>query len=136
MTATTRRAALAALASASALAVPSALVGATSVAIAPLSAEFRTAIDAHQLAWANVEAQPSEDEEAFEALSDLEGTTDWKLVETPCATDADFLAKISYLLRHEQRQWGEMLLSYDGQYGALAFAIELHLGERDEWRGA
>jgi hypothetical protein len=81
-------------------------------------------------------AQSSEQEEEFSALCDLEGEAHWNLAETPCATDADFIAKIAYLLRHEQRLWGETLRTYDGQYGALAFAIELHLEERDEWRSA
>ena len=105
MTATTRRAAPGALASASALVVPSALVAAA--APASLSNQLRAAIGAHQLAQANVDAHSGQPEEAFSALSDLEGEAHWKLAETPCATDADFLAKISYLLRHEQRLWGE-----------------------------
>jgi hypothetical protein len=59
-----------------------------------------------------------------------------QLAEMPCGTDADFIAKIAYLLRHEQRLWGETLRIYDGQYGALAFAVKLHLEERDEGRAA
>jgi hypothetical protein len=129
---TTRRAALTALASASALAVPSALIARTSGALfAPLSPELRAAIGAHRLAQANVDAHSGQPEEAFKALSHLEGEVHWKLAETPCATDADFLAKIAYLLRHEQRLWSE-LLSYDAQYGKLAFAVELHLEGRPE----
>lgn len=136
MSATTRRAALGALASASVLSVPSALVAATPPASdAPLSPELRAAIDAHRLAQANVDAQFSEQEDEFSALCDLEGEAHWKLAETPCATDADFLTKIAYLLRHEKRLWGE-LLSYDAQYGKLAFAIELHLEERGQERSA
>ena len=57
-----------------------------------------------------------------------------QLAEMPCETDADFIAKIAYLLRHERRLWGETLHTRDGQYGALAFAVKLHLEERDEWR--
>jgi hypothetical protein len=134
MTATTRRAALGALASASALAVPSALVApAATASLASISPELRAAIDAHRLAQANVGAQSSEQEEEFSALCDLEGKAWWKLAETHCATDAAFIAKIAYLLRHEQRLWGETLHTRDGQYGALAFAVELHLEERDEW---
>jgi hypothetical protein len=121
MSPTTRRAALTALASASALAVPSALVSATPPASdAPLSPELRAAIDAHRLAQSNVDGHSGQPEEAFSALSDLEGEAHWKLAETPRATDADFLAKVAYLLRHEKRIWGE-LLSYDAQYGKLAF---------------
>jgi hypothetical protein len=136
MTGTTRRAALTALASASALAVPSLVPAIAAASLAPISNDLRAAIDAHRLAQANVDAQSSEQEEEFSALCDLEGEAHWNLAETPCATDADFIAKIAYLLRHEQRLWGETLRTYDGQYGALAFAIELHLEERDEWRSA
>ena len=136
MSATTRRAALTALAGASALAVPSALVApAATASLAPLSPELRAAMDAHRLAQANVDAQSSEQEDEFSALCDLEGEAHWKLAETPCATDADFLTKIAYLLRHEKRLWGE-LLSYDAQYGKLAFAIELQLEERGQERSA
>ena len=135
MIGTTRRAALFALASASALAVPSAPVAPAATASLPsISPELRAAIDAHRLAQVNVDAQSSEQEEEFNALCDLEGEAWWKLAETPCATDADFIAKIAYLLRHERRLWGETLHTRDGQYGALAFAVELHLEERDEWR--
>jgi hypothetical protein len=107
MTATTRRAALTALASTSALAVPSALIApAATASLASISPELRAAIDAHRLAQANVDAQSSEQEEEFSALCDLEGKAWWKLAETHCATDAAFIAKIAYLLRHEQRPLG------------------------------
>jgi hypothetical protein len=125
VTAATRRAALTALASASALAVPTALVApAATPSLTSISSELRAAIDAHRLAQANVDGHPGQPEEEFSALSDVEGQAHQTLAETPCATDADFIAKVAYLLRHEQRLWGE-LLSEDGQYGALAFAIEL-----------
>jgi hypothetical protein len=134
MTAPTRRAALTALASASALAVPTALVApAATASLTSISPELRAAIDAHRLAQANVDGHPGQPEEEFSALSDMEGQAHQTLAETPCATDAEFIAKIAYLLRHERHLWGE-LLSEDGQYGKLAFAIELHLEERDEWR--
>jgi hypothetical protein len=137
MTTATRRAALTALASASALAVPSALVApAATASLASTSPELRAAIDAHRLAQANVDAQSSEQEEEFNALCDLEGEAWWKLAEMPCGTDADFIAKIACLLRHEQRLWGETLRTNDGQYGALAFAVKLHLEERGEGAAA
>jgi len=125
-----------ALASASAPAVPSLVAAIATASLAPISNELRAAIDAHRLAQTNVDGHCGEPEEAFSALSDLEGEAHWRLAETPCATDADFIAKIAYLLRHEQRLWGETIRTYDGQYGALAFAVELHLEERDEWRSA
>jgi hypothetical protein len=134
---TNRRAILGAVLTAgAAVGLPTAsapIAPAATASLTSISPELRAAIDAHRLAQANVDAQSSEQEEEFSALCDLEGVAWWKLAETPCATDADFIAKIAYLLRHEQRIWGETL-THDGQYGALAFAVELYLEERDEWR--
>src|ERR1700733_13033741 len=74
MTSATRRAALTAPPTPSTLAIPSALVApAAATSLASISPELRAAIDAHRLAQANVDAQSSGQEEAFDALCDLEG---------------------------------------------------------------
>jgi hypothetical protein len=135
--ATNRRAILGAVLTAgAAVGLPTAsapIAPAAPASLTSISPELRAAIDAHRLAQANVDGHPGQPEEEFSALSDVEGQAHQTLAETPCATDAEFIAKIAYLLRHERHLWGE-LLSEDGQYGKLAFAIELHLEERDEWR--
>jgi hypothetical protein len=51
----------------------------------------------------------------------------WQLVETPCATEADFLAKIAYMLEREHLELRSNF-SYRNSFGALVAAIELHLG--------
>jgi hypothetical protein len=86
------------------------------------------AIAAHRAAQAKVEGMEGHhsDEDGFSAAVDAARRTLLALAETPCVSDADFLAKAAYLVECERRLWGSVP-SDETPFGLLALATELHL---------
>jgi hypothetical protein len=130
-----RRAALTAALAAGAAAI----VPAAGAVASPVQSEaLRIAIAAHKAAQAKVDGMvtPSDPlaqgdhEDAFaSACHDAEAAL-WEVAEAPCSSDADFFAKASYLLEDVRRELRDMF-EQDGEFGKLAFAIEMHLEQRE-----
>jgi len=118
------------LAAGTAAAVFAGLRGAAHAAPSPiLSEDVRAAIAAHKAVQAMIDGMSSEDEDAWNAALDAEDKARWALAETPCQSDADFFAKVAYLLAHEYRLQGGQY-THAVAFGDLAFAIELHLEQK------
>jgi hypothetical protein len=134
--ATNRRAVLRSILAAAGAAV--ATVSATGASASPVQSEaLRIAIAAHKAAQAKVDgmvAPPDRaDQDAYEevfaeACDDAEAAL-WEVAEAPYSNDADFFVKASYLLEDVRRELRDMF-AHDGEFGKLAFAIEMHLEQR------
>jgi hypothetical protein len=70
-------------------------------------------------------------EDAFASACDDAEAALWEVAEAPYSSDADFFVKASYLLEDVRRELRDMF-SHDGEFGKLAFAIEMHLEQREE----
>ncbi|MGA2795798.1 MAG: hypothetical protein ABSE69_20245 [Roseiarcus sp.] len=126
-----RRAALGLLAGAPALAIlPASASPSTAPAALARPNAAALAVAAHKAAQATVEAmEGGADEDAFAAACDDASEALRAVAETPCATDADFLAKAAYLVECERQAWGSVL-SDEAPFGLLALATELHVKGR------
>ena len=69
-------------------------------------------------------------EDAFAAACTVTEAALWEVAEAPCSSDADFFAKALYLLEEVHRELAG-LFAHDGDFGKLAFAIEMHLEQRE-----
>jgi hypothetical protein len=121
-----RRAALGALASVSALAVAP-----VAHAAVPRSPELAAAIEAHKAAQAAIDASGDPDDVVSNALMDAESDAFHVVVEAPCASDADFFAKAAYMIGHERKVW-DSFLDDSAPFGLLAQATMLHIASRSD----
>jgi hypothetical protein len=112
---------------------------ATGASASPAQSEaLRAAIAAHRAAQAKVDGMvtPSEPlavdeyEEAFASACHEAEAALWEVAEAPYSSDADFFVKVSYVLADERRGLGD-LFSHYVDFGKLAFAIEMHLEQRE-----
>lgn len=117
---TTRRTLVAGLAVAPLAGVP-AIAGAVSAA--PMSEPLAKAIERHKVAQAAMEAAYGP-EDLSRHLCDAETAALDELAETPCLSDAEFMEKLRYLLRHETAVWGEPNMRHD--FGSVLVALDTH----------
>jgi hypothetical protein len=112
---------------------------ATGASASPVQSEaLRVAIAAHKAAQAKVDGMvtPSDPlavddhEEAFASACHVADAALWEVAEAPYSSDADFFVKASYLLEELHHELGGMF-SHDGEFGKLAFALEMHLEQRE-----
>jgi hypothetical protein len=112
---------------------------ATGASASPAQSEaLRLAIAGHRAAQAKVDGMvtPSDPlaqddyEDAFAAACHVAEAALWEVAETPCSNDADFFVKASYLLEDVRRELRDMF-AHDGEFGKLAFALEMHLEQRE-----
>jgi hypothetical protein len=111
----------------------SALAGVSTLAIAPVahaavsrSPELAAAIEGHDAAQAAVDGAHGLSDDAFSALCEAADNAMWAVAEAPCASDADFFAKVAHLLAYEHHVQGGMF-RHDVDFGSLAYAVEMHL---------
>ena len=114
-------------------------VSAAGASATPVQSEaLRIAIAAHKAAQAKVDGMvtPSDPlavddyEDAFNsACHDAEAAL-WEVAEAQCLSDADFFVKASYILEDVRRELRDMF-AHDSKYGKLAFALEMHLEQRE-----
>jgi hypothetical protein len=128
----TRRAALAVLTGA--IASAPALAAAASLAVPVLASPagpsaVAVAIAAHKAVQGKLDAMKGDGPE-FDDMCDVEGDRFCDLAETPCASDAEFFAKATYMIAHVQASWGGCL-SDGGAFGLLAVATEAHMQSRE-----
>lgn len=93
---------------------------------------LEAAIARHKAAQAAIDAFPkattlAEEEaadEAFTALTSVEGDAFDALANVPCADDAELLRKLKYMTAHEIRTWGQPYTAL--QFGPVAVALAEH----------
>lgn len=80
------------------------------------------AIERHKAAWAAFSADDRDDSH----LSDAEDAALMQLAETPCASDAEFVEKMKYMLDRHNRLWGQS----SGECDEILAAIRQHTEAR------
>jgi hypothetical protein len=77
----------------------------------PVQSEaLQVAIAAHRSAQNKIDAMPGDSDEFATAVSDAEALL-WEVAEAPCANDADFFVKASYLIGDAHRELGGMFFA-------------------------
>ena len=123
---TTRRAIMAGVAAAPVVGLP-AVAGAVSAA--PMSDALAQAIERHKAAWAAFsafDAKTAEQEEESTRLSRLDNQTLMALAETPCTSDAEFVAKLEYMVARHDGLWLDWADSTE--WPDILAAIRQHTG--------
>jgi hypothetical protein len=91
-----------------------------------LSPELSSLIDAHRVAFETFEAT-HEDDENFLSASRTEDLARYDVALRPCVSDAEFVAKLRYLMEIERSLWGEP--EFLTQFGSIAVAVREHLDQ-------
>lgn len=95
---------------------------------APSSSALAAAIAGHKAARAALEAHYGPDD-LPEDLCRAETAASEALATAPCASDAELIEKLRYLLAYEKRLWGGPHI--DRPYGVLATALDQHLNPKE-----
>ena len=98
--------------------------------MSPQPSAVAEAIARHKAAQAAHDAAPDDSDETMDPLFDVFDAATRALEElgkTPCASDAEFIEKLRYLLPQETRQSGA--LHFGLEYGSILVAVATHLGE-------
>ncbi len=90
----------------------------------PKASPLRAALAAHRRAVFAANADPEND-----ALADAVIEAEEVLAEAPCASDAEFIEKLSYLLGALRTQWGREPYPGDG-FETIAHAAAIYLDRR------
>ena len=88
---------------------------------------FAIALDRHKAAKAAWDAKPDADRIDNDPVGLAVGNTLIDLAETPCASDAEFLEKLKYLLEEESEEHGEYYKL--AEYGSIIAAVDTHFGD-------
>jgi len=95
--------------------------------MSPQPSAVAEAIARHKAAQAAHDAAPDDSDETMDPLFDVATRALEELGKTPCASDAEFIEKLRYLLPQETRQSGA--LHFGLEYGSILVAVATHLGE-------
>jgi hypothetical protein len=95
--------------------------------MSPQPSAVAEAIARHKAAQAAHDAAPDDSDETMDPLFDAATRALEELGKTPCASDAEFIEKLRYLLPQETRQSGA--LHFGLEYGSILVAVATHLGE-------
>ena len=95
--------------------------------MSPQPSAVAEAIARHKAAQAAHDAAPDDSDETMDPLFDSATRALEELGKTPCASDAEFIEKLRYLLPQETRQSGA--LHFGLEYGSILVAVATHLGE-------
>jgi hypothetical protein len=85
------------------------------------------AIERCEAAQAAYDAIPDDDDAAKRQLSGFESGVVDALARMPCASDAEFLEKLRYLLARETRIFGEP--HGRAEFGSIVVAVDRHLNQ-------
>ena len=116
---------------------------------APMSGAFAQALARHKAAQAPIDARfgSIDDDTLADVLFTAAIDALEALAETPCASDAEFLEKLRYLLAHEARieqgppngnqDFGSILIAVDCPFNVDRDFDQIPIGERGEdWRSS
>jgi hypothetical protein len=95
----------------------------------PLSPELSKLINNHRAALAAFEAT-SEDDPDFIGASRAEDEARYDVAMRPCASDAEFIEKLRYLLNAEISLWGEP--EFLTEFGSVVVAVQEYLEQRNQ----
>jgi hypothetical protein len=90
--------------------------------------QLSQAIERHKAAKAACEANPCKDDVDDDPLFNAMTAAHFDLAHTPCASDAEFIEKLRYLLAEETRIWNAFD-DPDGPFGSVVAAVDLHFNE-------
>jgi hypothetical protein len=85
------------------------------------------ALARHKAAQADYDATPDDDDAMKQQFSDFESEVVDCLARMPCASDAEFLEKLRYLLARETRIFGEP--HGRAEFGSIVVAVDRHLNQ-------
>lgn len=98
---------------------------------AQVSPELSRLIDRHKLALESFE-KTSEEDAGFITASRAEDEARYEVAVQPCATEAEFIAKLKYLLEAESALWGPP--EFLTEFGSVVVAVEEYLAQREASR--
>ena len=92
-----------------------------------VSPELSELIDRHKSALESFE-RTHEDDSGFVTASRAEDEARYEVAVQPCATDAEFVEKLKYLLDAEIALWGAP--EFLTEFGSVVVAVEEYLAQR------